>query len=200
MTLSSSRQQSDHPTAEALWTPRYEYRYPLASKLLVILILVLIPFSTAAFITQAIASAGLADRLVPGLMALILIAAGAFLAYRQAYFAWSVITIYEQGLRFDFWRKHVVIPWSSLGKLYLGPGRMPKWFVTDPEDNILFELKTNAVGHPLGETGAEAAQGAKSALLITDAIIQQGNLIEYETPYRYYGPAPRGTRRTKKAR
>jgi hypothetical protein len=195
-TSSSSRQQTPSDSADALGAQRYEYRYPLSAKLLVFGILVLIPLSTAAFISQAIRSAGLADRAVPGLMALILIGAGAFLAYREAYFAWSVITIHEQGLRFDFWGKHLVIPWSRLGKFYLGPGRAPKWHITDADDHILCELKTNAVGRVCGE----ASNPPAAAPSVTDAIIEQANMTLYETPFRYYAPAPKGTRKNKKSR
>lgn len=193
MTSSPSR-QPPNDDADTLGARRYEYRYPFSAKLLVFAILVLIPLSTTAFIVQTLTPGSVSDRVVPGLMALILIGAGAFLAYRQAYFAWSVITIYERGLRFDFWRKHLVIPWSSLGKLYLGPGRMPKWHITDKDENILCELKTNAVGRAFNESGSEPAPA------ITDAIIEQGQMACYETPFRYYAPAPKGTRKSQKSR
>ncbi|HEY7349975.1 MAG TPA: DUF6585 family protein [Ktedonobacterales bacterium] len=199
MTLSSSRQQAAND-ADTLGARRYEYRYPLSAKLIAFAILVFIPLATTGFLTQSFASAGLADRVVPGLMALIVIGAGVFLVYRQAYFAWSVITVYEQGLRFDFWRKHLVIPWSRLGKFYLGPGRAPKWHITDKDENILCELKTNAVGRAFTEGSAEPAQTAAPAPIITDAIIEQGNMTLYETPFQFYAPAPRCSRRNKKSR
>lgn len=194
MSLSSSRQQAAPISAEALGERRYEYRYPFSAKVLVFGFLLLIPLSTAAFLAQAIRASAVADRVLPALMGLILIGAGAFLAYRQAYFAWAVITIHEQGLRFDFWNKHLIIPWSNLGKLYLGAGRAPKWHITDPDEKILCELKTNAVGRAFGETSATPA----SAPLVTNAIIEQGNMTLYETPFSYYAPAPKGTRKTKK--
>ncbi len=196
MSLSSSHQQAAHISAEALGERRYEYRYPYSAKVLVFGFLLLIPLATAAFLSQAIRSATVADRVVPGLMGLILIAAGAFLAYRQAYFAWAVITIHEQGLRFDFWNKHLVIPWSNLGKLYLGPGRAPKWHITDPDEHILCELKTNAVGRAFGDTSATPARTP----LVTNAIIEQANMTLYETPFPYYAPAPKGTRKLKKSK
>jgi hypothetical protein len=196
MTSSSSRQQTTNDAADALGARRYEYRYPLAAKLIVFGILVLIPFSTVAFITQAIQQGSASDRVVPALMALILIGAGAFLAYRQAYFAWSVVTVYEQGLRFDFWGKHLVIPWTNLGKFYLGPGRAPKWHVTDKEEHILCELKTNAIGHAFNDSSDAPSQAPD----ITDAIIEQGNMTLYETPFRYYAPAPRGMRKARKSK
>jgi hypothetical protein len=192
MTPSSPRQQTT-PDADTLGAPRYEYRYPLSAKLLVFGLLVLIPLATAAFISQAIRPGSPADRVVPALMGLILIAVGAFLTYRRAYFAWSVITVHERGLRFDFWRKHLVIPWTDLGKLYLGPGRAPKWHITDKDERILCELKTSAVGQVCGEAG-------EAAPLITDAIIEQANMTLYETPFPHYVPAPRGTRKSKKSR
>ncbi len=192
MTSSASGQQTSSASADGLGAQRYEYRYPFSAKALVFGFLILIPLSTAAFLSQAIAPGSLSDRAVPGLMGLILIAVGAFLAYRQAYFAWAVITIYEQGLRFDFWNKHLVIPWSNLGKLYLGPGRAPKWHITDPDEHIICELKTNAVGQVCEGNSATAAP------LITEAIIEQANLTHYETPFDHYAPAPRGTRKSKK--
>jgi hypothetical protein len=194
MSLSSSREQAAPTSAEALGERRYEYRYPTSAKLLVFGLLLLIPLSTAAFLSQAIRSATLADRVVPGLMGLILIAAGAFLAYRQAYFAWAIITIHERGLRFDFGNKHLIIPWTNLGKLYLGPGRAPKWHITDPDEHILCELKNNAVGRAFGEPSATPGR----APLLTDAIIEQANLTQYDTPFSHYAPAPQGTRKLKK--
>jgi len=182
-------------SANALGAPRYEYRYPASAKVLVFGLLLLIPLSTAAFLSQAIRPGDLSDRVVPGLMGLILIGVGAFLAYRQAYFAWAVITIYEQGLRFDFWNKHLVIPWASLGKFYLGPGRAPKWHITDKDERIICELKDNAVGRIYGEPAQTAAQ----TLRLTEAIIEQGNMTLYETPFKHYFPAPQGTRKRKKS-
>jgi hypothetical protein len=196
MTAPSSRQQAPTDPADALGARRYEYRYPISTKLVVFGILVLIPLATSAFLSQAFRSAAVADRVVPGLMALILIGAGAFLAYRQAYFAWSIITIHEQGLRFDFWNKHLVIPWSNVGKFYLGPGRAPKWHLTDKDERILCELRTNAVGRVCDEQSDPPAQ----APLITDAIIEQGSMTLYETPFRYYVPGPKSTRRSKKSK
>ncbi len=192
MTSSSARQQTTDD-ADALGARRYEYRYPLSAKLLVFGLLILIPLIAAAFLSLALRPGDATDRVVPALMGLILIGAGAFLAYRQAYFAWSVITIYEQGLRFDFWRKHLVIPWTTLGKLYLGPGRAPKWHITDKDERILCELKTNAVGQICGEAGGAAPP-------ITDAIIEQASMTRCETPFPHYVPAPRGTRKSKKNR
>ena len=188
MTPSSSRQQTT-PDADTLGARRYEYRYPLSAKLLVFGLLLLIPLIAAAFLSLALRPGDVADRAVPALMGLILIAASAFLAYRQACFAWAVITIYEQGLRFDFWRKHLVIPWTTLGKLYLGPGRAPKWHITDKDERIMCELKTSAVGQVCGEADSGAAP------LITDAIIEQANMTLYETPFPHYVPARRGTRK-----
>jgi hypothetical protein len=188
---SSSPHQGTTNAADTLGARRYEYRYPLSAKLLVFGLLALIPLAVAAFLSQAIRPGSTADRVVPALMGLILIGVGAFLAYRQAYFAWSVITIYEQGLRFDFWRKHLVIPWNTLGKFYLGPGRAPKWHVTDKDERILCELKTNAVGQVCGAAGGAAP-------LITNAIIEQAHMTLYETPFPHYIPARRGTRKSKK--
>ncbi len=199
MTSPSARQQTTPNATDALGGARYEYRYPLSSKLLVFGLLLLIPLSAAAFLSQAFRPGDLSDRVVPGLMGLILVAVGAFLAYRQAYFAWSVITIYEGGLRFDFWNKHLVIPWNTLGKFYLAPGRAPKWHITDKDDHILCELKDNAVGRVCGKPGDAAAQTAAPAPRITDAIIEQGNMTLYETPFKHYFPAPQGTRKRKKS-
>ncbi len=189
---SSSPPQTQSDTA-GLGARCYEYRYPLSARLTVFAILIAIPLATAGFIAQAIHPGSVADRLLPGLMALILIGAGIFLAYRQAYFAWSIITVYERGLRFDFWRKHLIIPWNSLGKFYLGPGRAPKWQITDKEENILCELKTNAVGRAFSEGGSESAPD------ITHAIIEQGHMTLYETPFRHYVPAPKRARNSKKS-
>lgn len=194
MTAPSSRQQAANDPADALGAQRYVYRYPLSAKLLVFGLLVLIPVATSAFIVQAISAGSVAGGSVPALMALVLIGAGAFLAYRQAYFAWSVISIHEQGLRFDFWNKHLVIPWSGMSKFYLGPGRAPRWHLTDKDERILCELKTNAVGRVCGEQSNPPTH----APLITDAIIEQGNMTLYETPFRYYVPTPKGGRKSKK--
>jgi hypothetical protein len=193
MTSSSSRQQTAPDSADVLGAPRYEYRYPPSAKVLVFGLLVLIPLSTAAFLSQAIRPGDIADRVVPGLMGLILIGVGAFLAYRQAYFAWTVITVHEQGLRFDFWNKHLVIPWTGLGKFYLGPGRAPKWHITDRDERILCELKDNAIGQGCGEASAGPAPR------ITDAIIELGNMTLYDTPFKHYFPAPQGNRKSKKS-
>ncbi|HEY7357094.1 MAG TPA: DUF6585 family protein [Ktedonobacterales bacterium] len=188
MTASSAPQQTTPDAADTLGARRYEYRYPLSAKLLVFGLLMLIPLIAAAFLSLALRPGDTADRSVPALMGLILIGASAFMAYRQAYFAWSVITIYEQGLRLDFWRKHLVIPWTTLGKLYLGPGRAPKWHITDKDERIMCELKTSAVGQVCGEAGGAAP-------LITDAIIEQASMTLYETPFPHYVPARRGTRK-----
>jgi hypothetical protein len=194
MTTPTSRQQTTPEPADPLGAPRYEYRYPTSSKVLVFGLLLLIPLSTAAFLSQAFLPGDISQRAVPALMGLILIGVGAFLAYRQAYFAWAVITIYEGGLRFDFWNKHLVIPWTNLGKFYLGPGRAPKWHITNTDEQIVCELKDNAVGRVIGEGNNGQAPR------LTEAIIEQGNMTLYETPFKHYFPAPQGTRKRKKSK
>src|SRR6185437_14463335 len=67
MTTPSSRQQATSDSADALGAPRYEYRYPASAKVLVFGLLLLIPLSTAAFLSQAIRPGALSDRVVPGL-------------------------------------------------------------------------------------------------------------------------------------
>ena len=126
-------EQNDAAPAPDLGTQRYVYRYPTGAKLFSIFILLLIPVATAGFIQLALRPGSLSDRLIPAVMAILIIGSALFLAYRQAYFGWAVITTYERGLRFDFWRKHLVIPWTTLGKFYLGPGRMANWHITDRE-------------------------------------------------------------------
>jgi len=198
----SSRQQSSRAPTDALGAPRYEYRYPFAAKAIAIAIVLLIPLSTTAFIQQVVAAPTFNDRLLPLTMALILIGAGVYLAYRQAYFAWTVVTIYERGMRVDFWFKHLVILWSQLGKFYLGPGRVPRWQVVNKDEQILCEIRIGAIGRALGEQSSdpEQAQTPMPTPTITDTIIEQAHLTLYETPFRHYAPPPGGARRSKKAR
>ncbi len=194
----SSRQQTSSAPIDALGAPRYEYRYPVAAKVLAIAIVLLIPVSTTAFIQQVVTAPTFNDRLLPLVMALILIGAGVYLAYRQAYFAWTVVTIHERGLRHDFWFKHVVIPWSKLGKFYLGPGRVPRWHVVDKDEQILCEIRTGAIGRALGEQRSDPEQAQTPTPTITDAIIEQAHLTLYETPFRYYALPPGGRRAPKR--
>lgn len=194
MSASSSRQSSADESAEALGARRYEYHYPTTSRLIALGFLLLIPVVIGLFLRLVLQPASLNDRLVPAVMAIILVACAAFLTYRQAYFAWTTFTIYEGGLRLRFWRKHLVIPWSNLGKLYLAPGRMPRWQIVDRNEHLLCELRTSAVGRVVSESGAP---GQAQAPKITDAIIEQANLTLYEKPFRHYAPAPRGTSKRK---
>ncbi len=197
MSASSSRQSSADESAEALGARRYEYRYPTTSRLIALGFLLLIPVVIGLFLRLVLQPASLNDRLVPAVMAIILVACAAFLTYRQAYFAWTTFTIYEGGLRLRFWRKHLVIPWSNLGKLYLAPGRMPRWQIVDRNEHLLCELRTSAVGRVVSESDApNQAQAPK----ITDAIIEQANLTLYEKPFRHYAPAPKDSRPKKKAK
>ncbi|GEM_PF-2103861 len=197
MSASPSRQPSADSSAEALGARRYEYRYPTASRLIALGFLLLIPVVIGLFLRLVLQPASFNDRLVPAVMAIILILCAAFLTYRQAYFAWTTFTIYEGGLRLRFWRKHLVIPWSNLGKLYLAPGRMPRWQIVDRNEHLLCELRTSAVGRVVSESDApNQAQAPK----ITDAIIEQANLTLYEKPFRHYAPAPKDSRPKKKAK
>ncbi len=177
-----------------LGAQRYEYRYPLTSRLIAIGLLLLAPLGAAGFILLALRPASLNDQLIPAFMALVLIGGSLYLAYRQASFAWTVITIYEYGLRFDFWTKHLVIPWTQLGKLYLGPGRMPTWHITDRDDHILCELRASAVGRAFSADGREPAPGTNTPSII-DALVEEGGLIEREHPFRHYTPGPQSRRK-----
>lgn len=197
MQPASSQQQNNAAPDADLGAQRYIYRYPTGAKVFAILILVLIPVATAGFIQLALKAGGLSDRLIPAIMAILIIGCALFLSYRQAYFGWAVVTIYERGLRFDFWRKHLVIPWTNLGKFYLGPGRMASWHITDRDEHILCELRTSLVGRASsvdGETGASA----EPVPSIIDALVEEGRLIEREEPFRHYAPGPRSSRRERK--
>lgn len=189
----SSNQQNDTAPATDLGAERYIFRYPTGAKVFAILILVLIPVATAGFFQLAYRASSLSDRLIPTIMAIVIIGCAIFLAYRQAYFGWAVVTIYERGLRFDFWRKHLVIPWTSLGKFYLGPGRMANWHITDRDEHILCEIRTSLVGR-----AASAEHGDEAAPSIIDALVEEGALIERDTPFRHYAPGPRSSRRERK--
>jgi hypothetical protein len=192
MPSTSSQPQS---AEDALGTRLYEYRYPLAAKLIAIGIVLLAPVAIAGFLQLVLRPGSFSDRIIPAVMAVIIVGCAAFLAYRQAYFAWSVITVYERGLRFDFWRKHLVIPWTNLGKFYLGPGRMPSWHITDGDEHILCELRTSLSGRRVDqETGATTPEIAPS---IIDAIVEEGRLTERELPFRHYAPGARGPRKKK---
>ena len=193
----SSNQQNDTAPATDLGAERYIYHYPIGAKVFAILILVLIPVATAGFFQLAFRASSMGDRLIPTIMAIIIIGCAIFLAYRQAYFGWAVVTIYERGLRFDFWRKHLVIPWTSLGKFYLGPGRMANWHITDRDEHILCEIRTSLVGRA---SSAESGSGTstEAAPPIIDALVEEGALIERDTPFRHYAPGPRSSRREKK--
>lgn len=196
MSSTSSQPQTNRPADDALGARRYVYRYPLAAKLIALGIVLLAPVAIAGFLQLVLRPGSLSDRIIPAVMAVIIVGCAAFLAYRQAYFAWSVITIYERGLRFDFWRKHLVIPWSSLGKFYLGPGRMTSWHITDRDEHILCELRTSISGRSINEeTGAASGAAAPS---IIDAIVEEGGLTERELPFRHYAPGARGPRKKKK--
>lgn len=189
----SSNQQNDTAPVSDLGAERYSYRYPTGAKVFAILILVLIPVATAGFFQLAFRASSLSDRLIPTIMAVIIIGCAIFLAYRQAYFGWAVVTIYERGLRFDFWRKHLIIPWTSLGKFYLGPGRMANWHITDRDEHILCEIRTSLVGR-----ASSAEHGDEAAPSIIDALVEEGALIERDTPFRHYAPGPRSPRRERK--
>jgi hypothetical protein len=196
MTSPTSRQRANDAPADALGTQRYEYRYPALDKLLVVGIILMIPFATAGFASQALQPGSLNDRLLPAIMALIMIGAGLYLAYRQASFAWTVITIHEQGMRVKSWHKHLIIPWNTIGKLYTGSGRLKRWQLEDQDGRILYELRPGAAGRVLSESD----QPNIEAPALTDAVIEQAHLRLYETPFRHYAPAPKGTRKQKKAR
>ena len=197
MQPASSNQQHDPAPDIDLGAQRYIYRYPNGAKVFAIGILVLIPVATAGFFQLAFKASSLSDRLIPAAMAIIIVGCALFLSYRQAYFGWAVITIYERGLRFDFWRKHLVIPWANLGKFYLGPGRMANWHITDRDEHILCEVRTSLVGRA---SSAESGSGAsaEAAPSIIDAMVEEGGLIERDTPFRHYAPGPRSSRRERK--
>ncbi len=197
MQPASSQQQSDPAPDADLGAQRYVYHYPTTAKILAILILLLIPVATAGFFQLAFKASSTSDRLIPAIMAIIIIGCALFLSYRQAYFGWAVITIYERGLRFDFWRKHLVIPWTNLGKFYLGPGRMASWHITDRDEHILCELRTSLVGRA-SSTQSESGASAEAAPSIIDALVEEGRLIEREEPFRHYAPGPRSSRRERK--
>ena len=197
MQPASSQQQNNHAPGTDLGAQRYIYRYPTSAKILAILILVLIPVATAGFFQLMFKASSMSDRLIPAIMVIVIIGCAIFLSYRQAYFGWAVITIYERGLRFDFWRKHLVIPWTTLGKFYLGPGRMASWHITDRDEHILCELRTSLVGRASkAEDGAGAS--AEAAPSIIDALVEEGGLIEREEPFRHYTRGPGSSRRERK--
>ena len=197
MQPASSQQQNDPAPDTDLGAQRYVYRYPTAAKLFAILILLLIPVATAGFIQLALKAGSMGDRLIPTIMVIVIIGCALFLAYRQAYFGWAVVTIYERGLRFDFWRKHLVIPWTNLGKFYLGPGRMANWHITDRDEHILCELRTSLVGRASSAEGGTGAS-VETAPSIIDALVEEGKLIERQEPFRHYAPGPRSARRERK--
>jgi hypothetical protein len=194
----ASSQQQNTPAPDAdLGAERYVYRYPTGAKVFAILILLLIPVATAGFIQLVLRAGSLSDRLIPAIMAIVIIGCALFLSYRQAYFGWAVVTIYERGLRFDFWRKHLVIPWTNLGKFYLGPGRMANWHITDRDEHILCELRTSLVGRA-SSPESETSASVEPAPSIIDALVEEGGLIEREEPFRHYAPGPRSSRRERK--
>ncbi len=192
-----SRQPDQSASADELGARLYEYRAPASAKLLALGICLVIPAMIAAFLPQVLRPTSLNDRLLPAFMALVLLVAGAFLAYRQAYFAWSVITIHEHGLRLDFWRTHLRIPWSSVSKFYL-TGRSPRWHLLDADEHVLCELKSTTNGQAFSTTGQPLPE--QQVLPLPDAIIEQAGLVLQETPYRHYAPAPRSPRKGKKSR
>lgn len=197
MQPASSKPQNNSAPDSDLGAQRYIYRYPIAAKMFAIGILVLVPLATAGFIQLAFKPGNLSDRLISALMAIVIIGCAIFLSYRQAYFGWPVITIYERGLRFDYWRKHLVIPWTNLGKFYLGPGRMANWHITDRDEHILCEVRTSLVGRAASVEGGTGAS-AEAAPSIIDAMVQEGGMIEREMPFRHYAPGPRSSRRERK--
>jgi len=194
---STSSQPQTNRSDDALGAQRYEYRYPLVPKLIAIGIVLLAPLAIGGFLQLVLRPGNVSDRIIPAVMAVIIVGCAAFLAYRQAYFAWSVITIYERGLRFDFWRKHLVIPWTGLGKFYLGPGRMPSWHITDREEHILCELRTSLSGRRVSQVSGAVSSAAAPSII--DAIVEEGGLAERLIPFRHYAPAAgRGPRKKKK--
>jgi hypothetical protein len=193
---SAPSQQHDQPaSAEALGARLYEYRAPASAKLLALGICLVIPALIAAFLPQVFRPASLNDRLLPAFMALVLLVAGAFLAYRQMYFAWAVVTIHEHGLRLDFWRTHLRVPWSSVQKFYV-TGRSPRWHLLDADEQVLCELKATSNGQAFSATGDPLPE--QQVLPLPDAIIEQAGLVLQETPYRHYAPAPKSPRKKKK--
>ncbi len=68
---------------------------------------------------------------------------------------------------------------------------MASWHLTDRNDHLVCELRPSIAGRAAG-TSAEAAPS------IIEAIVQEGGLIERDTPFRHYAPGPRTSRREKK--
>ncbi|HEY7123043.1 MAG TPA: hypothetical protein VH540_03740 [Ktedonobacterales bacterium] len=195
MNTLSSRQHDQSSSAETLGARLYEYRAPASAKLVALGICIVIPVMVALFLPQILRPASLNDRLLPTFMLLVLVLAGAYLAYRQAYFAWAVITIHEHGLRLDFWRTHLRVPWASVRKFYL-TGRSPRWHLLDADERVLCELKSTSNGQAFTTTGDPLPEQKVPPL--PDAIIEQAGLVLQETPYRHYAPAPRSQRKGKK--
>ncbi len=194
----SSRQHDQPSSAETLGARLYEYRAPASAKLLALSIFIIIPAMIALFLPQVFRPASLNDRLLPAFMLLVLVLAGAFLAYRQAYFAWAVITIHERGLCLDFWRTHLRVPWASVHKFYLTSGRSPRWHLLDADERVLCELKSKSLGQAFTTTGDPLPEQKVPPL--PDAIIEQAGLVLQEIPYRHYAPAPKAPRKGKKGK
>jgi hypothetical protein len=197
MNSPTSRQHDQPTSAETPGARLYEYRAPASAKLLAIGLCLVIPAVIAAFLPPILRPASPNDRLLPAFMALVLLVAGASLAYRQVYFAWAVITIYEHGLRLDFWRTHLYVPWASVSKFYLTVGRSPRWHLLDASEQILCELKSTSSGQAFTTTGDPLPEQKVPPL--PDAVIEQAGLVLQETPYRHYAPAPPSPRQGKKA-